>query len=179
MTHDRGPGAGAASETAGGEPRTPGGPVRTPARQDRAPARRPRTPGGPARTRTPGGPARTRRSDRGQVAIEYLGFLPVLLLVALAGIQLGLAAYAAQQAGTGARAAARAATQDDSTLDPETAGRSAMSGWIADRSRVSVDPGTTEAVASVTVRIPSVVPFWTFGDVRKSATMPLTEEDAS
>ncbi|MFG2871550.1 TadE/TadG family type IV pilus assembly protein [Streptomyces sp. NPDC048338] len=164
MTHDRAPGAGAATETAGGGTRTPGGPRRTHARP----------------TPTPGGPTRTgRRRDRGQVAIEYLGFLPVLLLVALAGIQLGLAAYAAQQAGTGARAAARAATQDDSTLDPESAGRSAMSGWIADRSRVSVDPGTTETVASVTVRIPSVVPFWTFGDVRKSATMPLTEEDAS
>ncbi|MFE1234387.1 TadE/TadG family type IV pilus assembly protein [Streptomyces sp. NPDC058745] len=173
MTHDRGPGAGAGTETARGGTRTPAarGGTRTPAARGRTHARRTPTPGGPTRT--------GRRRDRGQVAIEYLGFLPVLLLVALAGIQLGLAAYAAQQAGTGARAAARAATQDDSTLDPETAGRSAMSGWIADRSRVSVDPGTTEAVASVTVRIPSVVPFWTFGDVRKSATMPLTEEDAS
>ncbi len=42
--------------------------------------------------------------DRGQVAIEYLGFIPILLLVALAAVQLGLVAYTAQQAGTAARA---------------------------------------------------------------------------
>ncbi|MGW7421338.1 hypothetical protein ACWGJB_14895, partial [Streptomyces sp. NPDC054813] len=39
--------------------------------------------------------------DRGQVAVEYLGFIPVLLIVGLAGIQLGAVAYAAEQAGTG------------------------------------------------------------------------------
>lgn len=44
--------------------------------------------------------------DRGQVALEYLGFLPVLILVAMAGVQLGLIAYTAQQAGTAARAGA-------------------------------------------------------------------------
>ncbi|WP_237527191.1 TadE/TadG family type IV pilus assembly protein, partial [Streptomyces sp. SID2119] len=44
--------------------------------------------------------------DRGQVALEYLGFLPLLLLVAMGALQLGLAAYAANQAGTAARAGA-------------------------------------------------------------------------
>ncbi|MFB7373333.1 TadE family protein [Streptomyces sp. NPDC056222] len=117
--------------------------------------------------------------DRGQVAVEYLGFLPILLLVALAGIQLGLAAYAAQQAGTGARAAARAATHDDTTLGPGAAGKAAMSDWIAERAGVDVDAGGDEAVATVTVQIPSVVPFWDFGAVRKSATLPLPEEDES
>ncbi|MEU6879752.1 TadE/TadG family type IV pilus assembly protein [Streptomyces sp. NPDC046712] len=116
--------------------------------------------------------------DRGQAAVEYLGFLPVLLLVALAGIQLGLAAYAAQQAGTGARAAARAASHDETTLDPQTAGLSAMSGWIAGRSSVHAAAGEgDEVTATVTVDIPSVVPFWDFGTVRKSATLPLPEED--
>ncbi len=46
------------------------------------------------------------RDDRGQVALEYIGFIAILLLVGLAAIQLGVAAYAANQAGTGARAAA-------------------------------------------------------------------------
>ncbi|WP_137993634.1 TadE family protein [Streptomyces vilmorinianum] len=119
-----------------------------------------------------------RSRDRGQVAVEYLGFLPILLLVALAGIQLGIAAYAAQQAGTGARAAARAATHDDTTLGPEAAGRAAMSGWIAERSDVSAPEGSDEVTATVTVRIPSVVPFWDgFGSVTKAATLPLPEED--
>ncbi|MFC8014093.1 TadE family protein, partial [Streptomyces cinereoruber] len=54
-----------------------------------------------------------RARDRGQAAVEYLGFLPILLLVGLAGLQLGIAAYAAQQAGTAARASARAASSDD------------------------------------------------------------------
>ncbi|MFJ8664877.1 TadE/TadG family type IV pilus assembly protein [Streptomyces sp. NPDC093600] len=118
---------------------------------------------------------RGRGRDRGQVAVEYLGFLPILLLVALAGIQLGLAAYAAQQAGTGARAAARAATHDDTELDPEAAGHRAMSDWIAERSAVSAPGGDGQVTATVTVDIPSVVPFWDFGTVRKSATLPMPE----
>ncbi|MEU9998989.1 TadE/TadG family type IV pilus assembly protein [Streptomyces sp. NPDC050848] len=120
--------------------------------------------------------ALTRRRDRGQVAVEYLGFLPILLLIALAGIQLGLAAYAAQQAGTGARAAARAAGHDDATIGPEPAGRAAMSDWIAARARVDVVEGGGEAVATVSVDIPSVVPFWDFGRIEKTATLPVPEE---
>ncbi|MGY5133981.1 TadE/TadG family type IV pilus assembly protein, partial [Streptomyces nigrescens] len=40
-------------------------------------------------------PARLRGHgrDRGQVSIEFLGFLPILLVVGLAVVQLGLAAY--------------------------------------------------------------------------------------
>ncbi|MFE0648827.1 TadE/TadG family type IV pilus assembly protein [Streptomyces sp. NPDC059534] len=118
------------------------------------------------------GDPRPGRRDRGQAAIEYLGFLPILLLVGLAGFQLGVAAYAAQQAGTAARAAARAASSDtEDGPDPETVGRAAAD-WATS---VSVTEGGGEAVATVTVRIPSVVPFWSFGDVTKTATMPLTE----
>ncbi|MFF9911965.1 TadE family protein [Streptomyces sp. NPDC013457] len=118
------------------------------------------------------------RRDLGQVAVEYLGFLPVLLLVGLAGIQLGIAAYAAQQAGTGARAAARAATHDEATLGPQQAGRAAMSDWIAERSVVTTSEGSGEFTATVRVRIPSVVPFWDgFGAVTRSATLPQPEED--
>ncbi|NDZ98398.1 pilus assembly protein, partial [Streptomyces sp. SID10116] len=43
--------------------------------------------------------------------LEFAGFLPILLLIGLAAIQLGLIGYAANQAGSGARAAARAASQ--------------------------------------------------------------------
>ena len=66
----------------------------------------------PARLR---GPAATGARS----SIEFLGFLPILLLVALAVVQLGLAAYAVQQAGTAARAAARTASMDGPTAqDP-------------------------------------------------------------
>ncbi|GAA3928042.1 hypothetical protein GCM10022244_41470 [Streptomyces gulbargensis] len=119
-------------------------------------------------------PRARRRGDRGQAALEYLGFLPLLLLVGLAGLQLGIAAYAAQQAGTAARAAARAAsmTDDENAPDPGTAGRAAVSGWVDP----SIDPvpADGEVTVTATVRIPSVVPFWDgFGTVKKTATMPL------
>ncbi|MFF9338559.1 MULTISPECIES: TadE/TadG family type IV pilus assembly protein [unclassified Streptomyces] len=109
--------------------------------------------------------------DRGQVALEYLGFLPVLLLVGLAGLQLGLASYAAQQAGTAARAAARAESDDDETTSAGAAAAAAVSGWIT--TRVGGGPSGDEYTATVTVDIPKVVPFWSFDPVTRSATMPL------
>ncbi|RSS55273.1 TadE/TadG family type IV pilus assembly protein [Streptomyces sp. WAC01280] len=117
-----------------------------------------------------------RRRDRGQAAIEYLGFLPILLIVGLAGLQLGMAAYAAQQAGTAARAAARADTVDvpDGEVRPnaEAAGRAAMSGWIADGSEIDVEGG----VATVRVEIPRVLPFWNFDPIVKTVTMPKPQD---
>lgn len=70
-----------------------------------------------------------RAGDRGQVAIEYLGFLPILVLVGMAAVQLGLIAYTAQQAGTAARAGARSASLRESA---ETACAAAVSSWLAD-----------------------------------------------
>ncbi|MET9678051.1 TadE/TadG family type IV pilus assembly protein [Streptomyces sp. NPDC006482] len=116
---------------------------------------------------------RTRARDRGQAAIEYLGFLPILLIVGFAGLQLGIAAYAAQQAGTAARAAARAATTDEEDApDYQAAADAAVSGWInpAATSQVSDEAVTV----TVTVRIPQVIPFWSFDPVVKTATMPRT-----
>ncbi|MFF5389078.1 TadE/TadG family type IV pilus assembly protein [Streptomyces sp. NPDC013012] len=128
---------------------------------------------------TGGRPRPGRARDRGQAAIEYLGFLPILLLVGLAGLQLGIAAYAAQQAGTAARAAARAASSDDEEApSPEAAADAAVSGWVASRSSVSRGGAGGEATYTVTVEIPSVVPFWEgLGSVRKTATMPMPDEE--
>ncbi|MFJ7075055.1 TadE/TadG family type IV pilus assembly protein [Streptomyces sp. NPDC098781] len=109
--------------------------------------------------------------DRGQVAIEYLGFIPVLILVALAGVQIGLIAYTAQQAGTAARAGARAAS-----LDPGTAQegcRNAVSGWLADGTDCSEASGGDQVTVTATVQIPSIVPGWDFDPAQKTATMPL------
>ncbi|MEW1900522.1 MULTISPECIES: TadE/TadG family type IV pilus assembly protein [unclassified Streptomyces] len=134
----------------------------------------------PGRARDTGERPRPGRArDRGQAAVEYLGFLPILLLVGLAGLQLGIAAYAAQQAGTAARAAARAASSDDEEApSPEAAAGAAVSGWIASRSSVSRGGGSGEATYTVTVEIPSVVPFWEgLGSVKKTATMPMPDEE--
>ncbi|MCS0634521.1 pilus assembly protein [Streptomyces sp. LP05-1] len=112
-------------------------------------------------------------SDRGQVAIEYLGFLPLLLLVGLLAIQLGAAAYAANQAGTGARAAARMAATDRPETSPEQAGRSAMGGWFARNSDFSPSEGARDVTYTARVRIPVIVPGLDWGPVERSATMPL------
>ncbi|WP_326699550.1 TadE family protein [Streptomyces sp. NBC_01754] len=127
----------------------------------------------PIRTSPPGrGPA-GRGADRGSSALEYLGFLPVLILIGLAGIQLGLIAYTAQQAGTGARAAARAASQEELRGSYEHVGKASMTGWVADRARIGPPTGGDTVTVRVTVRIPDVL-LGLLGDrtVVKSATMP-------
>ncbi|SFX34959.1 TadE family protein [Streptomyces atratus] len=127
------------------------------------------------RVHTPGRKAAANRRDRGQVAIEYMGFIPLLLLVGLFAIQLGVAAYAANQAGTGARAAARTATQDVPRGDSERAGRDAMSDWLGSykNSKFSSDDGTGEVTYTTRVRIPSVVPgIDDWGWASRSSTMP-------
>ncbi|MEU6481962.1 TadE/TadG family type IV pilus assembly protein [Streptomyces sp. NPDC047017] len=111
------------------------------------------------------------RRERGQVAIEYLGFIPVLLLVALAAVQIGLVAYSAQQAGTAARAGARAASLDK---DAQQACAEAVSGWLAGRTSCAAAPGGDTVTVTATVRIPSVIPLWNpVGTATKTATMPL------
>lgn len=116
------------------------------------------------------GTARIRKVwDRGQVAIEYIGFLPILLLVALAAVQLGLIAYTAQQAGTAARAGARSA----SLAGPHEADcRSAVSSWLADGTSCPASIGGDEVTVTASVQIPSLVPGWDFGPAVKTATMP-------
>ncbi len=126
------------------------------------------------RRRAGGSAARARgaRRDRGQVALEYLGFLPLLLLVALLAIQLGIAAYAANQAGTAARAGARTAASYDAHGDPETAARGAVSGWVKGNGFSYSQSGFEDITATVAVKVPSLVPGigpWT---ATRSATMP-------
>jgi len=106
------------------------------------------------------------RRDRGQVAIEYLGFIPILLLVALAGVQIGLIAYAAQQAGTAARAGARAASLERSAQEGCT---NAVSDWLS--VSCSAAQGDDTVTVTATVDIPLLV--WDFGNATKTATMPL------
>ncbi|MFH0242574.1 TadE/TadG family type IV pilus assembly protein [Streptomyces sp. HK10] len=116
---------------------------------------------------------RRRRSDRGQVAVEYIGMLPVLILVGLALIQFGLAAYTIQQAGTASRAAARMASHDRPGMPPAQAGREAMSDWLADGARFRQWAGAHDEVkVTATVRIPSIIPGVSFGDTERTTTMP-------
>jgi hypothetical protein len=114
-------------------------------------------------------PYRSARRDRGQVAIEYLGFLPILLIVGMAVVQLGLIAYTAQQAGTAARAGARA-----DSLNPGTAQAgcvNAISDWLS--VGCSAAEGDDTVTVTATVQIPSIVPGWKFDPAEKTATMPM------
>ncbi|CAM5435854.1 MULTISPECIES: TadE family protein [Streptomyces] len=121
----------------------------------------------PARPGT--GHARTPH-DRGAAVLEFAGFLPVLLLIGLAAIQLGLVGYAANQAGSAARAAARVASQED-TGAGTAAGRAAVGTGTDVSFSWGGGDGTTKATAAV--KVPTLLPFvgtgWT---VTRSATMP-------
>ncbi|MET7766520.1 TadE family protein [Streptomyces sp. NPDC005393] len=133
-------------------------------------------PGAPGAAR----PDAERARERGSASIEFLGFLPILLLVALAAVQLGIAAYAVQQAGTAARAAARTASLDEPRTSPAAAGLEAISGWLADGASISGGGcGGGEAHATATVDIPSVIPGFDFGSAEKRATMPCDEPDGA
>ena len=114
-----------------------------------------------------------RRRDRGSASLEYLGVLPLLLLLALAGIQLGLAAYTASQAGTAARAAARMEALHDPPTTGQAAGENAVSDWL----KVSIVLDTTDdsVKATATVDIPSVIPGLGPGSISRSATMPMED----
>jgi Flp pilus assembly protein TadG len=108
------------------------------------------------------------RRDTGQVAVEYLGFVPVLLLVGLAGFQIGAVAYAAEQAGTAARAGARAASLEQSAQE---ACAQAVSGGLT--VTCASAPGGDSVTVTARVSIPSIVPGWHFDPAEKTATMPL------
>ncbi|MFE4827459.1 TadE family protein [Streptomyces sp. NPDC056672] len=122
--------------------------------------------------RTTGKRAARGEGGRGQAAIEYVGVIVLLLFVALAAIQLGIAAYAVQQAGTASRAAARAASYDEATTDPQTAGEAAVSDWLD----VTIDPPSSagdEITATARIEIPAILPVFEFPDAERSTTMPL------
>lgn len=118
---------------------------------------------------------RTRRHrDRGQASVEFIGMLPILIVIGLALVQFGIAAYAIQQVGTGARAAARTASHDDPEISPEAAGRAAMSDWIAKSAQFTLSTGVyyDEVEVTATVTIPSIIPGIGLGDTEKTVTMP-------
>ncbi|MFG3407275.1 TadE/TadG family type IV pilus assembly protein [Streptomyces sp. NPDC048142] len=113
------------------------------------------------------------RRDRGQVAMEYLGFLPLLLLVAMAAIQLGLAAYAVNQAGTAARAGARTEASYDAHGTGESAARDAVSDWLKkDQGFDYRESGGSDVKATVRIKVPSIVPGLDDWYAVRSATMP-------
>ncbi|MFE0580791.1 MULTISPECIES: TadE/TadG family type IV pilus assembly protein [unclassified Streptomyces] len=108
------------------------------------------------------------RSDRGQVALEYIGFLPILLFVALCGIQLGWVAYVHEQADTAARTAARVEARHPGR--GEAAGVAAVREGLGARVVVSRTADAVTAVA--TIRVNSIIPGLDPDEARATAVMP-------
>ncbi|WP_055717911.1 TadE family protein, partial [Streptomyces torulosus] len=112
------------------------------------------------------------RNDRGAAILEFAGFLPILLLVAMAAIQLGLIGYGISQAGSAARAAARAESLGN---DGVAAGQAAASGWLDPE--VSPNQGPDTTTATVVVTVPSVIPLFDPVSLERTATMPNDEDE--
>lgn len=112
------------------------------------------------------------RGDRGASILEFAGFLPILIVIGLACIQLGLIGYGINQAGTGARAAARAASLD---RDGEAAGVASVSDWLDPQVDAPLGAGDT-TTATVTVTVPAIIPIFDAWPVTREATMPNDED---
>ncbi|MFB7781713.1 TadE/TadG family type IV pilus assembly protein [Streptomyces vinaceus] len=109
-----------------------------------------------------------RERDRGQVALEYIGFIPVLLFVALCGIQLGWVGYVHQQAETAARTAARVEARNPGA--GSAAGRAAISSGLD--ATVDVASGPDAVTAKVSIPVKSIVPGLSIDPARATAVMP-------
>ncbi|MEU8433413.1 TadE/TadG family type IV pilus assembly protein [Streptomyces sp. NPDC029216] len=108
------------------------------------------------------------RRDRGQVALEYIGFVPILLFVALCGIQLGWIAYVHEQADTAARTAARVEARKGS--GGAAAGQAAVRGGLTAGVQVAKDADAV--TVTVTIPINSIVPGLSVDPARATAVMP-------
>lgn len=106
--------------------------------------------------------------DRGQVALEYIGFIPILLFVALCGIQLGWVAYVHQQAQTAARTAARVEARNPGA--GSAAGSAAVKASLG--AVVSVSTTDDAVTATATITINSIVPGLDIDPATATATMP-------
>ncbi|MFI8386204.1 TadE/TadG family type IV pilus assembly protein [Streptomyces sp. NPDC085540] len=111
---------------------------------------------------------RRMHSDRGQVAIEYIGFVPILLFVALCGIQLGWVAYVHEQADTAARTAARVEARQGS--GGVAAGKAAVRGGLT--ADITVTKNTDAVTASVSISINSIIPGLDPKPAKATAVMP-------
>lgn len=112
--------------------------------------------------------ARRTWSDRGQVSLEYIGFVPILLFVALCGIQLGWVAYVHQQAETAARTAARVEARYGS--GGQAAGAAAVREGLG--AKVDVTKDADAVTAKVTIEINSIIPGLDPEDAVATVVMP-------
>ncbi|MFI0984260.1 TadE/TadG family type IV pilus assembly protein [Streptomyces exfoliatus] len=95
------------------------------------------------------------RGDGGQVAIEFLGMVPVILLTLVLLWQVVLVGYTYTLAGNAADEAVRACAVGG---DYDEAGRRHLDGAWAEGAMVTCPPGDPMVTAVVTIRVPVLVP---------------------
>jgi pilus assembly protein CpaE len=110
-----------------------------------------------------------RRADRGSVALELVGVLPLLLLVVAICWQLGIYGMSAVWTGHAAAVAARAASVG---ADPQLAARDAVPDAVADGLTVTRVAGTV----TVTLQVPLFAPGVAALPARVSATRHVVSE---
>ncbi|WP_426365855.1 TadE/TadG family type IV pilus assembly protein [Streptomyces sp. E-08] len=96
-----------------------------------------------------------RDDDRGQVAVEFLGMVPLILLTLALLWQVVLVGYTYTLAGNAADEAARSGAVGDDC--GEAAKRHLDGAWL-DGAEVSCSPGEGMVTAVVTLRVPVLVP---------------------
>ncbi|MEU5811409.1 TadE/TadG family type IV pilus assembly protein [Streptomyces sp. NPDC047718] len=110
------------------------------------------------------------------MALEYIGFIPILLFVALCGIQLGWVAYVEQQADTAARTAARVQAREG--RGGAEAGKAAIRPSLASLAQIDVSGQGGDAIsATVRITVKSIVPGLDSYTAERSATMPDDDPD--
>ncbi|UQX02736.1 TadE/TadG family type IV pilus assembly protein [Streptomyces sp. RerS4] len=117
---------------------------------------------------------RDRRSDRGQVAVEFVGMVPLILLLVAAVWECVLIGYAFSLVGNAADEAARAGAVKDDGACVAAAGEHIGSAW-----GMAVDCGQAGDVykATVTVRIPVLFPGLNFGELDGTAGAAMEREE--
>lgn len=93
----------------------------------------------------------SRRAEQGQASLEFLGLVPLLLVVALAGAQLLAVGYSSVLAGNAAEAGALALAGGG---DPRAGARDALPGWSRAHAHVAVSGGEVR----VELRPPTLLP---------------------
>jgi hypothetical protein len=111
------------------------------------------------------------RREEGSVAAEFVGVLPILLVVAIVGWQLLLIVGAGTSTATAARNGSRALSTGEDVV--ATAERS-LPGWLRDGARVEVDTARRGRV-EVEVLVPVLFPGVTSEAFRlsRSAELPV------
>lgn len=116
----------------------------------------------------------SRGGDRGQVAVEFVGMVPLILLLVAAVWECVLIGYAFSLAGNAADEAARAgAVHGDAALCKAAAGEHISAAWAME---AQCGPAGDIYKATVRLRIPVLHPGLNFGEITGTGGAAMEKE---